>query len=221
VAERTRRHPDLILLQVYEGEGFGFTYLSVDDFDYAADHFMLPAVKYAEADVSDPEARRDLAYDFLWRYFNKPQSKGYFRENVRWIAAAAVREKFAPEAKNGVMPRVVVIERKGSGESGGIIIRDAGEYLEHPGYPLAVIVGKPSAGGGVAHFFANRQAYEKSGKSAPSQEIWLPQIVYRLYAQTPSVVMGIPKPGKTGDMGVQCMALGFGRRAKLVERKAG
>ena len=26
---------------------------------------------------------------------NKPQAKGYFRENVRWIAAAAVREKFA------------------------------------------------------------------------------------------------------------------------------
>jgi hypothetical protein len=33
--------------------------------------------------------------------------------------------------------------------------------------------------------------------------------------------MGIPKPGKKGDMGVECMALAFGERAKLVERKAG
>lgn len=218
MAKRARRHPDLILLEVYDGEGFGFTYLSIDDFNYAADHFMLPAVKYAAADVSDAEQRRELAYDFLWRYFSKPQSKGYFRENVRWIAAAAVREKFAAEAEAGQMPRVVVIERK-SGEGAGIVIRDAPEYLEHPGYPLALIIGKPSAGGGNAHFFGSRAAYEKVGASAPSQETWLPQIVFRLYAQTPSVVMGLPKPGKKGEMGVECVALGFGERAKLVERK--
>ena len=219
MAKRARRHPDLVLLQVVEGEGFGFTYLSPEDFEYAADHFMLPAVKYAEVDVSDPEQRRELAYDFLWRYFSKPQRKGYFRENVRWIAAAAVREKFAKEAAAGKMPRVVIITRKG-GEGGGIVIRDAHEYLEHPGYPLALIVGKPSAGGGAAHFFASRAAYEKVGSSPPSQEMWLPQIVYRLYAETPSVVMGIPRPGKKGDMGVECVALAFGERAKLVERKA-
>ena len=70
-------------MEVQNSEGFGFTFLSVDDFDYAADHFMLPAVKYASVDVSDPEQRRELAYDFLWRYFNKPDAKGYFRENVR------------------------------------------------------------------------------------------------------------------------------------------
>lgn len=179
---------------------------------------MLPAVKFAEVDVSDAEQRRELAYDFLWRYFSKPQRKGYFRDNVRWIAAAAVREKFAKEAAAGKMPRVIIITRKG-GESGGIVIRDAHEYLEHPGYPLALIVGKVSVGGGAAHFFASRAAYEKVGSSPPSQEMWLPQIVYRLYAETPSVVMGIPKQGKKGDMGVECVALAFGERAKLVERK--
>jgi hypothetical protein len=218
VAKSTRRHPDLILLQVMEGDGFGFTFLSVDDFDYAADHFMLPAVKFASADVSDAEQRRELAYDFLWRYYSKPDAKGYFRENVRWIAAAAVREKFAAEAAAGRMPRVVTITRK-SGEGGGIVIRDAQEYLEHPGYPLALIVGKASAGGGAAHFFASREAYERVGSSTPSQDVWLPQIVYRLYAETPSVVMGIPKPGPKGEMGVECMALGFGERGNLVERK--
>jgi hypothetical protein len=221
VANDKRRHPDLILVQVFDTEGFGFTYLSPEDFDYAADHFMLPAIKYAEGDVSDPEQRRELAYDFLWRYFSKPNGKGYFRDNVRWIAAAAVREKFADEAEAGKMPRVIVIERKGTGEAGGIVIRSAHEYLEHPGYPLALIVGKPSVGGGAAHFFASREAYEKLGATAPSQEVWLPQIVFRLYAQTPSVVMGIPKPGAKGEMGVECMALGFGAPAKLVERKSG
>ncbi len=216
--KRARRHPDVILVQVYEGESFGFTYLSPEDFEYAADHFMLPAVKYASADVSDATQRRELAYDFLWRYFSKPDAKGYFRENVRWIAAAAVREKFAADAQAGHMPRVIVIERK-AGEAGGIVIRDAQEYLDHPGYPLALIVGKPQNGGGPAHFFANRDAYEKVGSSKPSTEVWLPQIVYRLYAETPSVVMGIPKPGKKGEMGVECMALGFGEPASLVERK--
>jgi hypothetical protein len=117
------------------------------------------------------------------------------------------------------MPRVVSIERKG-GEGGGIVIRDAQEYLQHPGYPLALIVGKPSAGGGSAHFFASRESYERLGASAPNQDIWLPQIVYRLYAQTTSVVMGIPKPGKNGEMGVECMALAFGAPAKLMERNA-
>lgn len=211
-----RTHPDLILLEVKPGTGFGFTYLSPEDFVYAADHFLLPAVKFADLDVNNAEQRRTVAYDFVWRYFNKPDAKGYFRENVRWIAAAATREKFADEAARGAMPRVVHIARKA--EDGGIVIRDAQEYLDHPGYPLAVIVGKPQHGGGEAQFFENRAAFEKLGQTKPSQEVWLPQIVYRLYAETPSVVMGMPKQEKSGDMGVECRALAFGRSAKLVER---
>lgn len=176
----------------------------------------MPAVKYASLDPDDLDQRRTVAYDFLWRYFNKPQSKGYFRENVRWIAAAAVREKFREDAEAGAMPQVVSIARNAG--DGGIAIRSAVEYLEHPGYPLAVIVGKPSAGGGPAHFFPDRESYEKAGQSEPSQERWLPQIVFRLYEQTPSVVMGMPKQGKDGDMAVECRSLAFGREAKLLER---
>jgi len=204
-------------VQVFDTEGFGFTYLSPEDFDLAADHVMLPALQYAKADAGDAKARRELAYDFLWGYFNKPQGKGYFRENVRWIAAAAVREKFLEESQAGKMPRVVVIARK-KGEDGGIVIRDAHEYLEHPGFPLALIVGKPQHGGGQAQFFADQAAYEKAAQTKTTQDIWLPQIVYRLYAKTPSVVMGIPKPGNKGEMSVECRALGFGRTAALVER---
>jgi hypothetical protein len=213
-----RQHPDLILLEVKSGDGFGFTYLSPEDFSYAADHFLLPAVKYAEVDVNDPEQRRNISYDFLWRFFNKPDAKGYFRENVRWIAAAAAREKFAEEAEQGRMPRVILIARKP--EDGGIVIRDAREYLDHPGYPMAVIVGKPQHGGGAAQFFSSRAAFVKAGEAKPNQTVWLPQIVHRLYAETPSVVMGLPKQEKNGDMGVECMALAFGRPAKLVERQA-
>ena len=217
MADQGRRHPDLILVQVFETEGFGFTYLSPEDFDLAADHVMLPAMQYAKADEGDAKARRELAYDFLWRYFNKPQGKNYFRDNIRWIVAAAAREKFADETAAGKVPRVILITRK-TGEEGGIVIRDAHEYLEHPGYPLALIVGKPQHGGGQAHFFADAAAYEKAAQAKASADTWLPQIVYRLYAKTPSVVMGIPKPGDKGQMSVECHALGFGKAAELVER---
>ncbi len=216
VTDPGRRHPDLILVQVFKAEGFGFTYLSPEDFDLAADHVMLPSLQYAKADANDPEARRELAYDFLWRYFNKPQGKSYFRDNVRWIVAAAAREKFLDEAAAGKMPRVIEVSRKPS--DGGIVIRDAREYLEHPGYPLALVVGKPQHGGGEAKFYESREAYEAAAQAKPSQESWLPQIVYRLYQATPSVVMGIPTPGEKGQMSVECRALSFGRPAKLVDR---
>jgi hypothetical protein len=217
VAERQRRHPDAILVRVRGTTGFGFTYLSEGDFNLAADHFLLPAVQYSGSDANDADQRRTLAYDFLWRYFAKPQAREFFRENIRWIVAAAAREKFRAEAEAGAVPRVMVIERRGTDD--GIVIRAAAEYLDHPGYPLAVIVGKPQYGGGPAHFFDSAAAFAKTGQSKPSHETWLPQIVFRLYDETPSVVMGMPKPGKGGDLGVECVALSFGGRARLRERK--
>ena len=170
MVESVRRHPDIILVEVEGGEGFGFTYLSEKDFDYAAGHFILPAVKYASLDPNDMNQRRTVVYDFLSRYFNKPQAKGFFRENVRWIVAAAAREKFREQVEVGSMPRVVSIARNAGDD--GIAIKSGTEYLDHPGFPLAVIVGKPSAGGGPAHFFADRESYEKTGQSTPNQEKW-------------------------------------------------
>jgi hypothetical protein len=211
-----RRHPDAILVRVRGATGFGFTYLSEGDFALAADHFLLPALHYSGAEGKDPEQRRTLAYDFLWRYFAKPHGREFFRENVRWIVAAAAREKFRDEIAAGCVPRVMMVERR-SGDD-GIVIRDAPEYLEHPGFPRAVVVGKPAYGGGPAHFFDSAAAYEKTAHSPPSQETWLPQIVFRLYAETPSVVMGMPNLGKDGGMAVECRALAFGARARLRER---
>lgn len=218
MTERQRRHPDAILVRVKGETGFGFTYLSEGDFNLAADHFLLPALHYSGGDAGDREQNRTLAYDFLWRYFAKPHAREFFRENIRWIVAAAAREKFRAAIDAGAVPRVLTIERRHGDD--GIVIRDAPEYLEHPGYPLAVVVGKPGYGGGPAHFFDTADAYAKAGASKPSQEVWLPQIVFRLYAETPSVVMGMPKPGKGEGLAVECVALSFGRRARLRERKA-
>ncbi len=215
--ERQRRHPDAILVRVKGATGFGFTYLSEGDFNLAADHFLLPAVHYSGTDVNDADERRTLAYDFLWRYFAKPHAREFFRENIRWIVAAASREKFRTEITLGTVPRVLVIERRHGDD--GIIIRNAPEYLEHPGYPLAVVVGKPGYGGGPAHFFDSSAAFEKTGATKPSQDVWLPQIVSKLYAETPSVVMGMPKSGKDNALAVECVALSFGSRARLRERK--
>jgi hypothetical protein len=205
-------------VRVKDTAGFGFTYLSEGDFNLAADHFLLPAVQYSGTDANDPAQRRTLSYDFLWRYFAKPHAKEFFRENIRWIVAAAAREKFREEAEFGNVPRVMVIERRHGDD--GIVIRAAPEYLEHPGFPRAVIVGKHTYGGGPAHFFDTAEDYAKAGASKPSQDTWLPQIIFRLYAETPSVVMGMPKPGKGGDLGVECAALSFGGSARLRERKA-
>ncbi len=214
MTETSRRHPDVIFVKLHETSGYGFTYLSAADFNRAADRFLKPAVKASGLDLKNDEQRRTFSYDYLWRVFFEPEAQVFVRDTVRWIAAAAVREKFAVPTE--AMPRVISIERK---SDGGIVIRDAKEYLAHPGFPMAVIVGKPAKGGGAAHFFADQDAFEQAGKTALTEEVWMPQIVYRLYAETPSVVLGIPRSGNEGQMGVECRALAFGAPAKLVERK--
>ncbi|MCB2109248.1 MAG: hypothetical protein KDE14_16175 [Rhodobacteraceae bacterium] len=214
MSDQDRRHPDVIFVKTQTTSGYGFTYLSAGEFLRAAENFMKPAVKAMEIDPADPEQRKTVAYDYLFRYFVEPDSKTFQRDNVRWIAAAAVLEKFGMDHE---VPQVVVIERRADG---GIVIRAADEFLDHPGYPLAVVVGKPSKGGGVAHFFTTQEDYERAGAAGLTDDMWLPQIVYRLYAETPSVVMGLPASGGDGNMSVECRALAFGRKARLVERSA-
>ncbi len=214
-SDQHRRHPDLILVKLRENSGYGFTYLSATDFNRAADRFLKPGVKTAGLDLNNDEQRRTFAYDYLWRVFFEPEQQVFVRDTVRWIAAAAAREKFADP--NEDMPRVIVVERKADG---GIVIRDGKEYLSHPGFPLAVIVGKPAKGGGSAHFFETKEAFATAGQAGLTDDMWMPQIVYRLYEETPSVVLGMPRSSGTGtQMGVECRALAFGAPAKLVERK--
>jgi hypothetical protein len=213
VADRDRRHPDVVFVKPRATEGYGFTFLSRSDFLRAAESLMKPAASAQGINLGNPDERQKLAYDYLWRYFFKPDGKVFQRDNVRWIAAAATIEKFGVQ---GPIPQIVKIERSADG---GIVISAGNEFLKHPGFPMAVVVGKPSKGGGKAHFFETKREYEEAGARGLNDAMWLPQIVCRLYETTPSVVMGMPKAGSEGKVAVECRALAFGRKAKLVERK--
>jgi hypothetical protein len=112
------------------------------------------------------------------------------------------------------VPRVLMIERRDSRLS----VRPAIEFLRHPGHPLAVVVdGLPH--GGEAHFFDTSDQYRRAGETHPDQSCWLPQIVYRLYSRTPSVMLGHPMRNAAAEANsVACRGMTFGLPAPLVER---
>jgi hypothetical protein len=90
--------------------------------------------------------------------------------------------------------------------------------MRHPGHPLAIVV-EGDAHGGEARFFATADDYREVGESTPTPQCWLPQIVYRLYRRTPSVVVGRPGVDRgTGEHNVACRGLSFGMGAALEER---
>lgn len=211
MATSNRAHPDAIFVKFTGNQGFGFTYIDEETFAACADHFLAIALSREEEDT--PEIRKQACHDQLWRVFADPMGEQYSWHNVRWIAAAAVRDKFGFE---GPTPRVVVIEN--AEEGSGIVIRSGEEFLEHPGWPMALVIGHPAVGGGPATFYSSRGSFEVQAKQTMSEDVWLPQIVDRLYEVTPSVVMGMPKAGKDGKMQVQCRALSFGAKAALKER---
>ncbi len=206
-----RAHPDAVFLHFTGIKGYGFTYIDEEAYAAAADHFL--AIALAREDDDTPEIRRRVCQDQLWRVFADPMGEQYSWHNVRWIAAAAVRDKFGYE---GPSPRIVVVEN--AEDDSGIVIRAGDEYLDHPGWPRALIVGHPAIGGGPATFFSSKDDFEITANRSMSDDVWLPQIVNRLYEVTPSVVMGMPKTAKGGQMQVQCRALAFGTKAELKER---
>ena len=115
---------------------------------------------------------------------------------------------------SSAVPRVVLIERKDTRLS----IRPGIEFMRHPGHPLVVVV-DADAHGGEARFFASAENYQKVGESAPNAKCWLPQIVFRLYARTPSVMAGRPlADGSSGRHSVEFRGLAFGLPASLQER---
>ncbi|NKB45486.1 MAG: hypothetical protein GKS03_14535 [Alphaproteobacteria bacterium] len=208
-----RAHPDAIFVRFTGAKGFGFTYIDEEAFAASADHFLAIALAREEDDT--PEIRHQACHDQLWRVFADPMGEQYTWHNVRWIAAAAVRDKYG---YTGPIPRVVVVEN--AEDDAGIVIRAGDEFLDHPGWPRALVVGHPAIGGGPATYFSSRESFEVTAKRPMSDDLWLPQIVDRLYEVTPSVVMGMPKSDKEGKMQVQCRALAFGTKASLKERAA-
>ncbi len=208
------RSPEVVFLRRGDGSGYGFFFYGEADFQHAADSFAKPILAtFAGAPVPnqpDPQEHlRSAIATFIAQAFAGSIAAEVGAEGVSRAAAAAVRGAFA-----GAVPRVVVIERVRS----RMKLRPGIEFMRHPGHPLAIVV-DADAHGGDARFFASAEEYRRVGESAPDAACWLPQIIYRLYARTPSVMAGRPSVDSvSGKASVTCRGLDFGLAAPLEER---
>lgn len=213
--------PELVVIKRKDGVGFCFTYRSPDNFRDAAEAFLRPIRKTISDKTSKGQTcRLDLAdlpiaaaKNFLGQVFDGTLETVFLPDSVRWVAAACIQESFSSDA----IPRVAVIEQGAH----GMIVRSGNEFLDHQGFPRAVVIGLPCEGGGEARFYETAADFEQAGQDKPSDSCWLPQIIHRLYFQTPSVMMGRPRIRPDGVMTVECQGMGFGSGAPLAERSIG
>ena len=211
-------YPELVVIKKKDGMGFCFTYRSPDDFRHAAEAFLRPIRKtISDKTAKVPTHRLDLAdlpitaaRNFLKQVFDGTLETVFSPDSIRWVAAACIQESFASDA----IPQVAVIEQ----DARGMIVRSGDEFLDHQGFPRAVVIGLPREGGGEARFYETAAGFEQAGQSKLSDACWLPQIIHRLYSQTPSVMMGRPRIRPDGVMAVECQGMDFGLDAPLAER---
>jgi hypothetical protein len=206
--------PEAVLLERGDGTGYGFFFKSEADFARAIDSFSKPILRsfQGQAIPNQPDPHdhlRTAIATLIGQAFDRTVPRGAGPEAVSWAAAACVRETFG-----GQVPVAVVIERR----DGKVTIRRGDEYLRHPGYPMAVVV-HVGPHGGDAQFFATDADYRRAAERDPDTRSWLPQIVYRLYARTPSIMAGRPLRNQgSGGTSVEFRAIMLGSRAPLVER---
>lgn len=207
-------YPEAIFLRRPDSTGYGFFYYGESDFLHAAESFSQPVLRSFDGEPvegqPDPQAHLKLAITtFIGQAFDKAVPGEVGPEGVSRAVAACARHVFA-----GAMPRIIVIEHK----SGRLHLRAGSEFLKHPGHPLAVVV-DADAHGGEAMFFDTAEEFHQTGETSPGTHCWLPQVVYRLYQRTPSVVAGRPSLDQgTGKHRVEFRAITFGTQARLVER---
>ena len=208
------RFPEAVFLKRPDRTGYGFFFSGEADFQTAIESFNTPILRSfaGEPVPGQPDPKDHLktaAYTLLGQAFDHSHPPELGPEGISRAVAAMVRQHFAT-----AVPRVLLIERRET----RLTIRPAIEFLRHPGHPLAVVVdGLPH--GGEAHFFDNADEYKRIGESQPDQNCWLPQIVYRLYSSTPSVMLGHPmRDAAAGSNSVACRGLNFGLPSPLVER---
>jgi hypothetical protein len=207
-------YPEVVLLRRHDRTGYGFFFQGESDFRHAAESFVQPIVRsFAGQPVPGQPTPADhlktALCTFLGQAFDKAIPDEVGAEGISRAAAASVRGAFA-----GAVPRVVLVEQR----DGRLAVRPAIEFMRHPGYPQAIVVDADTHGG-EATFFANEADYEKTGTSPPTPRCWLPQIVYRLYARTPSIMVGRPLVDQgTGTHSVAFRAMSFGLTAPLTER---
>jgi len=208
------RFPEAVFLRRPDNSGFGFFFQNEADFNSAIDSFTAPILRSfaGEPVPGQPEPAdhlKNAIATLLGQAFDHSYSPDLGAEGISRAAAAFVRQIFARE-----VPRVVVVERR----ENRLSARPAIEFMKHPGHPLVTVI-DGAQHGGEAHFFTSAEHYAKVAQSAPSQSCWLPQIVYRLYLQTPSVMLGHPMRGTSpADNKVAFRGLSFGLPAPLVER---
>lgn len=214
-------YPELVVIKRKDGMGFCFSYRSPDDFRRAAESFLRPIRKTIDDKTAGDKTQRpdrdDLpvtaARNFLGQVFDGTLEEVFSPDSIRWVAAACIQESFAADA----IPQVAVIEQ----DAEGMIVRSGNEFLDHQGFPRAVVVGLPCEGGGAARFYETAADFERAGRNKADASCWLPQIIHRLYSRTPSVMMGRPRIRPGGAMTVECQGMGFGLSAPLAERSIG
>ena len=208
------RFPEAVFLKREDRTGYGFFFSSEADFRAAVDSFTTPILRSftGEPVPGQPDPKEHLklaAATLLGQAFDRTAPPELGPEGISRAVAAVVRQHFAT-----AVPRVLLIERR----DGRLSVRPAIEFLRHPGHPLAVVVdGLPH--GGEAHFYSSPAEFRDAGESHPDQNCWLPQIVYRLYSRTPSVMLGHPiRDNAAGTNSVACRGMNFGLPGPLVER---
>ncbi len=209
-------YPEIVFLRRHDRSGYGFFFHGMEDFRRAAESFTLPVLRSfaGEPVPGQPQPLDHLKTaiaTLLGQAFDKAVPAECGAEGISRAAAAGVLDRFP-----GPVPRVVVLEQV----LGRLRVRPGIEFMRHPGHPLAVVVDADTHGG-EAHFFNNVTQYQAAGESQANAACWLPQIIYRLYATTPSVVAGRPlRDREDGDTVVECRGINFGLPAPLVERSA-
>lgn len=210
----TARFPEAVFLRRADATGYGFFFAGEEDFRYAADSFVNPILRSFDGEPvpgqpSPVEHLKAAIATFIGQAFDHAVPGEVGAEGVSRAAAACVRGVFS-----GPVPRVVVIEQK----AGKVSVRPGIEFMRHPGHPLAVVV-QVFRHGGEAHFFATGEGYRTAAERSPTPRCWLPQILYRLYDKTPSVMIGHPArdPGSDSHK-VEFHGVTFGLPAPLVER---
>lgn len=212
----TATFPEAVFLRRPDDTGYGFFFHGEEDFRFAAESFAKPVLQsFAGEPVPgqpDPKEHLKVAIaTFIGQAFDKAVPDEVGAEGVSRAIAAWVRSTFST-----AIPRVVVVEHK----NGRLTLRPGIEFMRHPGHPLAVVV-DADAHGGEARFFTSAEQFRKVGESEPNPRCWLPQIVYRLYGRTPSVIAGRPTVDRqTGKHNVECRGMSFGLKAPLEERAA-
>ncbi|WP_135078382.1 hypothetical protein [Terasakiella sp. SH-1] len=211
--------PEIIFIKRLDGTGYGFFYSTPAQFDNAAHGFIGPIKERIKEESKGKEELPVKAEEFclkasltsIQKVFepNWEDSEGI--DGARCVAASCVAEY----KWDDVVPQCVVIEQAGD----DITLREGFEFLEHPGYPLCVVIGSKGDGGGLSTFFDSADEFRQVATKPPSEHTWLPQLIYRLYAKTPSIMTGFPTPSSDGNgVSVECHAYTLNRQGQLIER---